>query len=397
MFKKRLSVAACIVICAIFCAVTFVGTHSALTVKYKQDLNSQKAVASEEEAKLRDIFSIIETGYLRDFDKSVLWERVYAALVEGLSDKYSAYMTADEYSEYTSGDNGNFVGIGVYCAYDSQEGGLYISTVFPDSPAEKAGMKQGDVITAVNGVSFTDENNASLADSISGDEGTEVLLTVKSSGRISRRVLTRQKVSSNNVLYERFDRVAYIKIVSFSDMTVSEEFGAAIKKAKQDGCKSFLFDVRNNPGGFLDEICAVLDILLPEGVIINIVDKNGNTSQKTSDASCIDAPMAVLCNENTASAAELFTKALMDYNMAQSVGETTLGKGTVQITKILPDGSAVRISSYYYNPPCNVSYDGVGIEPDHKVLLPDEKKMIFHKLKKEEDDQFLFALSLLKD
>lgn len=396
MFKKRLSVAACIVICAVLCAATFVFTYSSLSVKHKEELNNQKNTGSTEISKLEELFDIIEASYLRDYEPDKLWENIYAAAVEGLSDKYSAYMTAEEYTAYTAGDDGDFVGIGIYCFYDSEEGGLYIQTVFPDSPAMTAGLKSGDVITAVNGVEFSDENSAELADEISGPEGTEVLLRVKSDGNTKSHVLTRKKVKSYNVIYEKLEDVAYIRIVSFSDTTVSEEFDAAIKKAQQDGCTGFLFDVRNNPGGFLDEICEVLDTLLPEGTIINIVDKNGNTSTRDSDASCLDAPMVVLCNENTASAAELFTKALMDYQAAESVGETTLGKGTVQITKVLPDGSAIRLSSYYYNPPCNVSYDGIGVEPDHTVCLSQEEKKIFHKLPREEDPQFLFAISLLK-
>ena len=148
-------------------------------------------------------------------------------------------------------------------------------------------------------------------------------------------------------------------------------------------------------GGDLEEICAVLDLLLPEGPIINIVDKNGDTKTRNSDADCITGKMAVICNGNTASAAELFTAALRDYNLATVVGTKTFGKGTMQTTKRLSDGSAVKISSALYNPPSNVSYDKIGITPHSVVELKEEWEQRFYKMPKEEDTQLQMAISLL--
>lgn len=398
MFKKRLSIAAAVVIAFVLCVVTFVATYSHMTVVYKNSLNEQKLSQSTETEKLDYLLSLIESGYLRDYDEEQLWDTVYKALAAGLGDDYSVYMTADEYGELVSSGSGSFVGIGVHAVYDPDEEGIYLFGIIPGSPAEGAGLMKGDVIKAVDRKEINKDNYYEMLDAVRGVSGSEVTLTVLRDGRRKTVVLTRASVNSENVLYEQLNGdTAYIRILSFADTSVSEEFESVMKRAEEEGCKKYVFDVRNNGGGYLDEICAVLDYLLPEGVLINIVDKDGNTTTKDSGESHIDAPMTVLCNGSTASAAELFTKALMDYGYAESVGETTFGKGTMQVTKVLPDGSALKLSSYYYNPPCNISYDGIGITPDHSVALGEEWANRFYKMTDEDDAQLQFALSLLSD
>ncbi|MBR5286851.1 MAG: S41 family peptidase, partial [Clostridia bacterium] len=173
------------------------------------------------------------------------------------------------------------------------------------------------------------------------------------------------------------------------------EFVKIIALAQSEQCESFIFDVRNNGGGYLDEILAVLDTLLPEGPIINIVDKNGATQTHNSDANCIKGEMVVLCNGNTASAAELFTAALRDYKLAKTVGQTTFGKGTMQTTRLLSDGSALKLSVAFYNPPSNVSYDKIGIKPDYEIKLTEYWENRYFKMPIEEDTQLQKAIELL--
>ena len=168
--------------------------------------------------------------------------------------------------------------------------------------------------------------------------------------------------------------------------------------AAEEGCTSYVFDLRNNPGGNLDVICKCLDLLLPEGDIVHIISANGTTESKKSDGEhFLDAPMAVLCNGSTASAAELFTADLRDFGLATIVGEKTYGKGTMQSISPLSDGSAVKITHRYYNPSSNVSYDGVGIKPHEgcEVILTDEERDNFYKLTHEEDRQLQKALEVL--
>lgn len=412
MFKKRITPFTCIIACMLACAVTFVAVYSFSEIKHKEELNSLrldsaptgeyedfiKLAGDKEEkyTKLAQMISMIEGYYIHDYDQNELWENLYKSLVVSIADDYGQYLTAEEYAALIDSADGDFVGIGVHATYDVDTEGVYIFGVIPNSPAEKAGLKKGDIIVAAEGIEASDETYYELLDSVRGEAGTQVSVTVLRGEERTELKITRAAVASENVFYEKIqDGVAYIRILSFSDETVSEEFTKKLALAQSEGCKKFIFDVRNNTGGYLTEICAVLDLLLPEGPIINIVDKNGNTQTQNSDANCIRGEMVVLCNGGTASAAELFTAALRDYELAKTVGTKTFGKGTMQTTRVLVDGSTLKLSNAFYNPPSNVSYDKIGIKPDYEVVLPEEWENRFFKMPKEEDVQLQKALEIL--
>ncbi len=412
MFKKTITPFACIVISLVVCIATFVGVSSYRSVREKALLNEQRLESAghvsydelielingetDRYTKLAHIISMIEGGYIRDYDDDTLWDNVYKTLLYSIGDDYSQYLTAEEYEELVDSASGNFVGIGVHATYDVDSHGIYIFGVIPDSPAEEAGLLKDDIIINVEGLEANGENYYEMLDAVRGESGSVVKLTVLRGEERIDFDLTRKGVKSENVLYEKLDNgIAYLRILSFADNSVSEEFAQKIALAQSEGCDSFIFDVRNNTGGYLEEINAVLDLLLPEGPIINIVDKDGNTQTHDSDADCIDGKMAVLCNDNTASAAELFTAALRDYEKAVIVGKTTFGKGTLQTTRLLSDGSAVKLSTAYYNPPSNVSYDKIGITPDYEIELDEEWSDRFFKMPMESDAQLLKAIELL--
>ncbi len=412
MFKKRITPFACVIISLLVCTVTFVSVYSYSEIKHKEELNSLRldsadmgeyadfiGLAGDEEekyTKLAQMIAMIEGYYVHDYDKSELWENLYKSLVVSIADDYGQYLTAEEYAALIDSSDGDFVGIGVHATYDVDTEGVYIFGVIPNSPAEKAGIKKGDIIVAAEGIEASDETYYELLDSVRGEAGTEVSVTVLRGDERKELKITRQAVESENVFYEKLENnIAYIRILSFSDETVSEEFTKKLALAQSEGCESFIFDVRNNAGGYLNEICAVLDLLLPEGPIINIVDKNGNTQTQNSDANCIKGKMTVLCNGNTASAAELFTAALRDYELAEIIGTKTFGKGTMQTTRVLVDGSTLKLSSAFYNPPSNVSYDKIGIKPDYEIALPEEWENRFFKMPKEEDIQLQKAIEIL--
>ncbi len=414
MFKKRITPFACIISAIVACGVTFVGVHSYDSVKYKAELDEYRkttAIVSDYKdliasvgvneqdkyTKLSQIIQMIEDNSIRDYDSQLLWDNIYRSLIISLGDDYGQYLTADEFNSLTDSADGEFVGIGVHAVRDIDTNGVYIFGVMPNSPAEKAGVKNGDIIVSVEGIDATEDNYYTMLDKIRGEEGSDVSFKIlRGDERIDFKV-TRADVASENVIYEKLsDNVAYIRMLSFADETVSEEFTRKIALAQNEGCDKFLFDVRNNSGGYLNEICDVLDILLPEGPIINIVDSKGNKKVQYSDANCINGKMAVLCNNSTASAAELFTAALMDYSLAQSVGTKTFGKGTMQTTSVLPDGSAIKVSTAFYNPPNNQSYDGVGINPNYEIQLPEKWEGKFYQMPKSEDTQLQKALELLK-
>ncbi len=413
MFQKRVTPFACVLIALVTCALTFVAVTSLRSVNEQAKLNELRTdTASFDEyrevvemlgpeadkySKLCEMIDLLEAHSIRDYDESYYWENIYRALAISISDKYSQYLTGDEYDALINSNDGDFVGIGVHVAYDIDTEGVYIFGVIDGSPAQSAGLKAGDIIVAANGIRANNDSYYTILDTVRGEANTEVNLTVLRDGTEREVVVTRAPVASENVIYENLgDGIAYIRILSFSDSTVGTQFTKKIALAQQEGCKRFIFDVRNNSGGYLEEICKVLDLLLPEGKIINIVDKDGKTTVRYSDANCIESEgMVVLCNENTASAAELFSAALRDYKLATLVGTKTFGKGSMQTTYTLSDGSAFKLSTAFYNPPSNESYDGIGITPDKTVDLTDEWKNRFYKMPKEEDEQLKKAIELV--
>ena len=412
MFKKRITPFACLVVALLVCASTVVATLSISSVDDKAEVNENR-LESAELGKYKDLISLIgndkeryeklsamiamiEGSYIHGYEENELWEDLYRTLAISLGDDYSQYLTAEEYNALVDSADGDFVGIGVHATYDVDTQGIYIFGVIPNSPAEKAGLKRGDVIVKAEGIEATEETYYDVLDAVRGEAGTNVSVTALRGEEKIDFVITRQAVASENVLYQKLDgNIAYIRILSFADTRVSEEFVQKIALAQSEKCEKFIFDLRNNSGGYLDEILAVLDILLPEGPMINIVDKKGLTKTHNSDSNCIKGEMAVLCNGNTASAAELFTAALRDYELAEIIGETTFGKGTMQTTRLLSDGSALKLSIAFYNPPSNVSYDKIGVKPDFEVKLTEYWESRYFKMPVEEDTQLQKAIEVL--
>ena len=211
--------------------------------------------------------------------------------------------------------------------------------------------------------------------------------------------MSRRKVENVSVFYRTIDDTAVIEVLQFTQTTAAD-FRKALEQAKKDNVKYYVFDMRNNGGGDLNAIVEVLDMLLTKGrTILTASDKNGTVVQTFSATTkeYLNAPMAVLINGNTASAAELFTAALRDYDMAVTVGTTTYGKGEMQSLISLADGSGVRISTYFYNPPCGVNYEGIGIIPDVEIDLPEELASKYYQLTDEEDVQLQKALEAVKN
>lgn len=412
MFKKRITPFACVVVSMLVCITTVVATLSISSVDDKKEVNDNRLESAElskyqdlikligndksRYEKLSTLIALIESSYVHDYEEDAVWNNIYTALAASLGDDYSYYLTAEEYNALIDSGDGDFVGIGVHATYDVDSQGIYIFGVIPNSPAEEVGLENGDIIVKAEGIEASESTYYDVLNSIRGEAGTKVNVTVLRGEEEIDFVITRQAVASENVLYQKLDgNIAYIRILSFADTRVSDEFVQKIALAQSEKCEKFIFDVRNNSGGYLDQILKVLDVILPEGPIINVVYKNGKTETQNSDANCIQGKMAVLCNGNTASAAELFTAALRDYKLADIVGETTFGKGTMQTTRMLSDGSAIKLSIAFYNPPSNVSYDKIGVKPDFEIKLDEYWENRYFKMPIEEDTQLQKAIESL--
>lgn len=287
-----------------------------------------------------------------------------------------------------NGQNNVYVGIGITIRGREDGIGVDVEQVEPDGPAQKAGMLPGDILIDVDGQSLAGMNVTQTKNLVQGEEGTDVTITVLRGGEELAFTMTRSKIQMQVVKYEMLSgHVGYVNIANFSFHS-AEAALAAIEDLRAQGAQALIFDVRNNPGGFVSELVAVLDYLLPEGVLFRSVDYKGNEELDMSDASCLELPMAVLVNGNSYSAAEFFAAALSEYNWATVVGERTTGKGHFQSTITLSDGSAVNLSIGKYTTPNGVNLtETQGIVPDLEVPVDEElAAMIYSDLVAPEDD-----------
>lgn len=376
--KKRTCAAVAAVSVLLSAIITFQITSTTYRAKNKAELDSLKTeYESSFGGKMNALHDDFLSLYNGDVDEEQLDELSMKYFVFATGDRYGEYLTADEFAELEAGLEGDFVGIGVSVIEDSDSGLLEVVDVFPDSPAASVGMQPGDLIYKVGDDYAAEIGEDAVLSRVRGEEGTSVTLTVLRDGEEQTFTVARAHVTERNVMYRMYgeqggeaSNVGLIIISSFDAVTESQ-VDEAIAALRERGAEALIFDLRGNLGGALTSIVPILDKLLPEGPILHVVPKVGDTETISSDAEELDMPMAVVVNGNTASAAELFTSALMDYGKAVIVGTQTYGKGCMQTITQRPDGSAIRVTTAYYDPPYSENYDGVGITPDI-VAEPDD-------------------------
>lgn len=349
------------------------------------------------DAKLAEIEGIIQQYYYKDVSDEDLEEGVLHGLVLALGDPYSMYMNKEEKRAYNETLEGQYSGIGVLASMDKSMRPV-IAQVYRGTPAEQAGLQKGDVIIAVDGEEIDLSASADLSKvtgKIRGEEDTEVSITVERNGQKKEFTMKRKTVQINYVTCRMLtDTVGYIKIDEFSGSALTE-YQAAVKELQEKGMQKLVLDLRDNPGGFVDYAVEIADELLPEGTIMSIKDKNGQSKEYKSDASAADFPMAVLCNGNSASASEILIAALKDYNRAAIIGEKTYGKGIIQSHFDLSWGGYLKLTTAsYYSPNGNAIHE-VGIEPNEKVSLPVEVQNGTAELTDQNDTQLQKALEVL--
>lgn len=355
--------------------------------------------ASTDYNKLEDLENLILTSFAGDADKTKIEDAAADAMVNAMGDRWSYYIPASELPSFLENSENAYVGIGVTVQATDDNSGLMVIAVQPGGPAEEAGVQVGDVIIQVDGESAQDRTVTEISAMIKGEEGTVVSVTVLRSGEGITMSMTRKRmettVASSKLLNEH---VGLVTIQNFDERCADETI-AAIKALLNQGADMLLFDVRNNPGGYVDELTKVLDYLLPEGDLIRTVGTDGSDETVTSDASCVKVPMAVLINENTYSAAELFAADLSEYGAAKLFGQQTSGKGFYQYVFQFADGSAAGISVGRYYTGHGASLEGIGLTPDETVKLDDESEALLYNgmLEPENDAQLQAALSYLMD
>ena len=348
--------------------------------------------------KIEYLEKLIDQKYLGDVDKDEMAEGVYAGLIYGLGDVYSRYYTADEYAQETASTDGAYAGIGV-SIQKNKNGGVQIAECYEGGPGAEAGLQTGDVITAINDTDVTDMELSDVVSLIRENKDNTILLTVFRENEEKSREISVDvtDVELPSVFGEMLDKkTGYIQITQFTGVT-PQQYKDMFSELKDKGMERLVIDLRDNPGGLLTSVCDILREILPEGLIVYTEDKYGNREEETCDGKHqLDMPLAVLVNENSASASEIFAGAVQDHEVGTIVGTTTYGKGVVQELRQLSDGSAVKLTvSNYYTPNGN-SINKVGIKPDVEVKLASEllnKDEITH----EEDNQLQKALDVIEN
>lgn len=374
------------------CIVSIKNTREVLTSEeYYDSIFGIKTYSGEFE-KLKKVMGIIESDYLKEYDVKKLEEGAIRGMLEALDDPYTSYFDKSETESFLTETEGDYEGVGMYISIDTKKDTVIVLSPIKGSPAEEAGVKPGDYITEINGVSVVGVSLEEVASRLKGISGSTVdvkFVRYNESGDAEKieKTIPRRKVeltSFGSKMLE--DDIAYISFSSF-DENITEKFEEATKELfKKKKAKGLILDVRNNPGGLLSVATEVADKLLPTGKIVYTVDKNGKEEAMYSDSNFIDVPIVVLVNENSASASEILAAALKDYG-ATIVGTTTYGKGLVQEFKSLRDGTYVKVTISEYFSPNGTKINETGVIPSIEVKQDEDT---------EKDEQLERAIIELK-
>lgn len=364
--NKKISLGLALSLIAVSIAVTFI-----LTSFFSLQSFNTKVVDVNEKAKkytaLQDLDSIVRENYYGDINEQDIEDGIMKGYVLGINDKYSRYLTEEEYLTEQNESSGTLVGLGLTLSED-ESGYIRISEIINGSPASDSGIVADDLITTIDGIDVKEIGFSEAADAMKGTEGSEVTLTVRRNGKDMEYKFTRRFIVLTTVESEMLGNyIGYIKISGFKENT-PEQFIAALEKLTSNGARSIIFDLRDNSGGLVTALQECLDPLLPEGVIATAEFKDGHSETLVySDSSELDLPMTVIVNKNTASAAELFAASLHDFGKAPIVGEQTYGKGVMQDVIPLDDGDALILTVAEYKTAYSECYNGIGITPDYPV------------------------------
>lgn len=374
--NKKISLGLALSLIAIASAVTFI-----LTSFFSLQSFNEKVVDVNEKAKkyssLQVLDSYVRENYLGDIDEEELSSGILKGYVEGIDDKYSRFLTAEEYQNELSSDSGELVGLGLTLTED-ESGYIRIAEIYQDSPVSESDLVVGDIITYVDGNDVLVTGFDESIEAMKGQEGTEITITVRRDGIDKDMVFVRRSMELTSVTGEMLSGyIGYIKITSFKKNT-PDQFIETLERLNSNGAKAFIFDVRDNGGGLVSALEECVDPLLPEGIVATAEYKDGHSETLVySDESELNLPMIVLVNDKTASAGELFAASLKDFGKAQLVGIQTFGKGVMQQTTEFEDGSAVVLTVAEYKTAYSECYDGIGLVPDYVVENEEDSETDF--------------------
>lgn len=353
-----------------------------VSVSYKEYASLE--YMNKKYAKLEMLYQTIEKNFYKDVDEDMLETGMYKGLFAGLGDVYSSYMTKEEYEAWKAAALGEFEGIGVTFS-QTDAGNFVILSVIGGSPAAEGGIKAGDVILKVDGKKYTDLETLGAA--IRGTAGSKVVITYQRNKHKNTITLIREKIVTETVSYKlRNDKIGYIKISSFEENT-AEDFSTALRDLEVRGAKGLIIDLRNDGGGLVNEGIEIADSLLGKGTITYLQARDGEKQFYYSDADKTELPYVLLVNGGTASTSEIVAAAIKDSKDGLVVGTTTFGKGIVQSTTQLSDGTAIKLTIKQYFSPLGHIIHKIGVKPDY--IVKENSKI-------KGDEQLNKALALLQ-
>lgn len=340
----------------------------------------------------------IDKYFMEDVDDDVLTEGMYKGMLESLNDPYSVYYTKDEVESLKQSSEGEYVGLGISVTQNNETKVITVTKVYDDSPAKDAGIESGDTIYSINDNVLTDETLDELLVDIKGEEGKEVKMQLKRGEETIDADMKLREVLIDVVSYEMLeDNIGYIIIDQFTG-TSTEQVEEAINDLKSQGMERIIVDLRDNPGGQLECIQAILNYFLPKDKLLLYSETKDGEQERyytENDGLITDMPLCVLVNENSASASEVFAGVVKCYDRGKLVGTKTFGKGIMQSTFGLSDGTAIKLTIGKYYLPDDSNIHGIGIEPDYEVKLPEDVTNVWA-LKHPDDPQLTKAIEVVK-
>ena len=353
-----------------------------------------RVMSSDTEKKLKSIKRLVQMYYLNEYEEAELETGILEGYVNGLGDKYSVYYDEEETKSLMESVQGEYSGIGAVMSQDLETGVITLIRVYKDSPAMKAGLKDGDILYKVEDMEVTGKDLSEIVSHIKGEKGTEVQLTVYREGQDDEIVVTavRDEIEIETVSYEMLkDRIGYIAVSEFEETTFGQ-YKSAVEELTAQGMEGLIVDLRNNPGGSLSGVCEIADYMLPEGLIVYTEDKAGEKKEyKSTGEESFDKPLAILVNGNSASASEIFSGAVQDHGTGTIVGTQTYGKGVVQSIFDLKDGTCLKLTVSEYFTPNGRTIQGKGVTPDVEVEYE------YDEANPEKDNQLEKAMEVIKD
>ncbi|MDD4297542.1 MAG: S41 family peptidase, partial [Ruminiclostridium sp.] len=385
----------CCLIAVTFFAAGYVSCSVFRFFNPQYQLEFSNEVSRENIINFNRVKSYLMQSYYQDVDEDKLLEGAIRGMAEALEDPYTVYYTPEQMQNFTEQSSGSYVGIGVTVFMDENDL-LTVSETFANSPAKEVGMRNGDKIINVDGEDVTSIKDSDLiVQKIRGKPDTEVKITVYRPNindyvnlQMVRRVINMVYIESKIIN----DNIGYVQLKLF-DEDIAIDFASHVNDLIMSGAKGLIIDLRNNPGGSYTQVVAMADMLVPKGLIVYTEDRIGNRQEEMSDASELNMPMTVLINEYSASASEILSAAIKDYNKGTLIGKTTFGKGLVQSVVPLEGGAGVKFTISKYYTPSGICIHGIGVTPDIEIENDEQYKYYsVEDIPEGEDKQLLRAI-----